>query len=261
MATVKVTTLFQATTDSRRVAGWSETWYFDGTLDAAFDAVKNLAKKRGMFLTAGAAMIGFRCQVLGERAQIFKQVNPGQCGDSTDIPQMALTCSCLAAGLTNQKSFIVRGIPDGNVVGGAFQPSPAFTAGFTQWSAGIAGRFRFKALNLAATKAKVVTIGADGTFSFAEPLAYNVGDTIQIIRAKNINGNNASGFFYVSAKTDAQNGKFLNYAKGIVSLSGLARVRSYVYPTITPGSIQFGQVTTRKVGRPFDLYHGRATRR
>jgi len=256
----KVTFLVQQTTGAGRVAGFSETWYYEGTAADTNRAADNFAKRRSGFLTRTAAVIGWRIQVIGGSAQVVKTRYPGVLATGADIPQMAVSCKCKGSGVPNVKRFQVRGVPDSNVVNGDFEPTQAFQAAFDAW-AGTLGLWRFRAKDLAAPRVRIVSIAADGTFALAGAITFNVGSTIDILRCKNNAGVNVSGSYYVSVKTDGQNGKFLNWGGSVVALKGEARAQTITYPLVDNQTVVLEKVTTRKVGRPFDLYAGRRQNR
>jgi len=258
----KVTLLLTQTSDGGRVGGWSETWYFDGTAAAAFAAANRLAKKRSAFLVHQAAVVGIRTAEVGGGVVAHPVVYPGTQNTKPDIPQMALNCVCKGQGVQNRKFFQLRGIPDSSVDGGKYKPTQGVNAGVVAYFGGLAGdQFRFRAKDLTSPKIGLVSVANDGTFRLNGAAVYNAGSYIQLLRAKNAQGVNVSGDYFVDIKTDDRNGKFLNWTGGVVTLNGQARVVSYVFPVVDGDTLIARDVTTRKVGRPFDQYVGRRSKR
>jgi hypothetical protein len=262
MAIYKITQIFGQTTRLQRQSGWSETWYLDATESTAISKADTLNKRRSGFLTRAASITNTRIQLLGGRSRLLRTVYPGVLGADQDIPQMALSCICLGQGVLNQKNFQLRGIPDGNVDGGEFTPTQGFQTAFAAYGSALVNEgFRFRAIDLTAAQVAIVSVSNIGVFALAAPLVYNVGSFIQFLRAKNTVNQAVNGTYYVSAKVDGQNGTFLDWTGGILQLKGKARVKTFVYPLVAANSLEFTQISVRKVGRPFNLYHGRATKR
>jgi len=262
MAVYKVTSIFGQSTRLQRQSGWSETWYLDASETAVVSKADTLNKRRSGFLTRAASITNTRIQIIGGRSRLLRTAYPGVLGADQDIPQMALSAVCAGQGVNNVKNFQLRGIPDGNVDGGEFQPTQGFQNAFAAFGSALVNEgFRFRAIDLSSAQVSIVGVTALGVFRLGGPLVFDVGSFIQILRAKNTNGVSVAGTYFVSAKVDAQNGTFLNWTGGTVELKGKARVKSYIYPLVAANTLEALQISTRKVGRPFNLYHGRATRR
>lgn len=258
----KITHIFTQVTGKRRTGGWSETWYFDGTEREAELAGNSLSKKRAALLSSAAAIVAQRIQEVGGRGKTTTSNDIGILGSDSDIPQMAVQCFCLGQGVTNKKIFQLRGIPDGLVVEGDFSPSLAWNGAFSAYSGSLlANNIRFRAKNLALPQVAVVSIADNGTFSLGGPLTFAVGARIDISRCKTTTGVARSGSYYVGTATSATAGVFTDWPGGTVQLKGKARVNAIVYPLVARGSAEVVKIGTRKVGRPFDLYHGRASSR
>jgi len=262
MAIYKVTQIFGQSTRLQRQSGWSETWYLDSSESEALTKADALNKRRSGFLTRAALISNTRIQVVGGRSRLVRIAYPGVLGADQDIPQMALSAIVSGQGVNNVKNFQLRGIPDGNVDGGEFSPTQGFTNAFAAYGASLVQQgFRFRAIDLAQAQVGIVGITALGVFSLAAPLVFAVGDYLQLLRAKNTGGVSVAGTYYVSERVDGQNGTFLNWTGGTVALKGKARVKTYIYPLVATNTLEALQISTRKVGRPFNLYHGRASKR
>jgi hypothetical protein len=226
------------------------------------DRSDSLAKRRTGFLTRAASINATRIQLIGGRAKLLRTVYVGVLGADQDIPQMALSSRVSGQGVNNQKPFQIRGIPDGNVTGGEFAPTQGFQNGFASYGNQLfQNSWRFKGIDLSAPAVDIVSITDAGVFQLAGPLTFDVGSFITLLRCRNSDGVSITGNFYVSVKVNAQNGTFLGWNRGTVNLKGKARVRTVIYPLVADKSLEAIQITTRKVGRPFNLYHGRARKR
>jgi len=260
--TYKVTQIFGQTSVLQRQSGWSETWYMQANEQTVIDRADALSKRRTGFLTRAASINATRIQLVGGRAKLLRTVYVGVLGADQDIPQMALSAKVAGQGVTNQKPFQIRGIPDGNVTGGEFAPTQGFLNSFNAYGDSLfAGSWRFKGVDLSAPAVDIVSISDAGVFQLSAPLTFDVGSFITLLRCRNTEGVSVRGNFYVSVKVNAQNGTFLGWTGGTVNLKGKARVRSVIYPLVAKDSLESIQITTRKVGRPFNLYHGRARKR
>lgn len=258
----KCTALWQQTSGDGRVAGWSETWYTAGTFGAAAIAFINTIAARAALLSAAAKCIGLRVQVPGGQTYAQTLSVPGSAGSLQDVPMMAVNLKVYSPTNPNTKIFQLRGVPDATVVLGAYAPSANFTANLSAYIKNVSdNNMCWQAINRTTPQVNIVSIAADGTFVFAGAVTYAQGDYIQVMRARNVNGVRVSGKFYVATKVDAQNGKFANWVSGQVLGNGKVRPVSIIYPLVSNAPPVVLGITTRKVGRPFGLYHGRRTKR
>lgn len=258
----KITFIMNQRTGNNRTAGFSETWYFDGSMDNALTAANQVAKKRSALMTSAANISAFRIQDIGTRAQIFQATSPGNIVSGQDIPQMALNVRVGGQGVVNTKTFQLRGIPDVNVLAGDYTPAANFNALLSQFAGSLSTwSLRFRGENLANPQVNVLSISNVGVFALAADLVFAVGDYVTLLRCQSTTGKNVSGRYYVTSKVDARNGTFQAWDGSQVVNKGKLRKFEYIYPLVANNSLVIGQITTRKVGRPFDLYRGRATRR
>jgi hypothetical protein len=258
----KISFIMTQPTGKQRVGSWSETWYRDGAASEIVAPINDWIKRRCAMLPSVAGCNGYRVQLVGGRGEITRNYVPGNITTEQDIPQMALNCSCKGSGTQNVKTFQMRGIPDGNVIEGDFQPTAAFNTAFNQFGGQLAGsQFRFKAKDLTKPKVRIVSVTAGGEFTLNGDMDFAVGDFLQVLKCTNTVGDTVKGEFYVQTRTTARTGTFLNWAHGIVTLKGEMRLVAYIYPLVQSGTVKAVYITTRKVGRPFDLYRGRASNR
>lgn len=255
--------LFHSVSANVRVAGWSESWYFDGDVLAAETPAQRLCEARAAILPSNSKIIGQRYQVIGGMSRTSSLIFPGTTRLGNDVPQMALLCRVVAIGTANKKLFTLRGLPDNYVVAGELaavdQLVPAVRNYLTNVS--ILG-FRFRGRTLTNPQVNILSVAADGTFQLTADLIYNQGDYLTMMRVKDVFGRSVKGSFYVLTKTDARNGRFASWPAGVaVGQNGRVRKLEYQYPQIAGVGSQYLRVVVRKVGRPFDLYHGRAPAR
>lgn len=259
---MKFSLIFRYTTISNKPASWSETWYYDGSVAQALSAADATAKRRSAIMTRPTVIVAARIQQIGSRATIFKMDYPGVVATNQDIPQMALNVRVSGSAFINTKTFQLRGLPDANVDGGDYVPTAAFNTGLRNFCGSLSSNaVRFRGENLANPQVKILGITNAGVMTLAGDLVYNEGDTLTLLRVKNTQGRNVSGKYYVSVKTSARICTLAAWTGDVVTNKGAARKFEYVYPIVQADSLVIGDVTTRKVGRPFGLYRGRATTR
>lgn len=258
----KLTFIFSQETLSKRVGSWSETWYNDGTPDETIAASTLWIQRRMGLLSIDCKCVALRVQVIGRRARVFRLTTPGTLGVDVDIPQMAVNCRVESQGGLYAKYFQLRGVPDGNVVQGSFSPINGYLTAFNQWSNALTvGAWRFRVKDSTKPFVDIAGIDEAGIITLKAPLVANAGDSLQLVRCRNISGQNVGGIFYIDTKTDVTHFKLLNWTGGVVREKGKARVSAIDYPVVNGASGRLIEVTTRKVGRPFAPYRGRALRR
>src|SRR4051812_2176397 len=97
----KYTAIFELSTNNsntaqgHRVGGWSETVYYNGSVNAVNIAqFTNLCQRRARFLPASAAVVGQRYQNIDPvgGASTGSVRFPGNANYGNDVPQMSLLC-------------------------------------------------------------------------------------------------------------------------------------------------------------------------
>jgi len=257
---LKVTLCMNQSTGKGRVGGFSETWYKDGTVQDTVIPVNALWKARQALLSSTCRFIGYRVQEVGGKGTFVVRDDVGLLQDAEDIPQMALNVYVDSATTTARKTFQLRGWADTGVEFGDYKPANSSTQMLAQMNTALVNglwRFRSKKQN---PKVGILSIAANGDFVLTGDLVFVQGSYIDVMRAKNSFGQNVSGRYYVQIATNARSGKFADWPGTIVGQSGKARVSEFEYVLIKPQSLTALYITTRRVGRPFGLYRGRATR-
>jgi hypothetical protein len=270
----KATMVFQLATNvssvdnpAKRVAGWTESHYTGNDLAETRVQLNQLCQLRAALLPNGAFIKGQRIQQVSPKgAAVTSSVRyPGSAGIQADVPQMALKVRIRAADTRNARNVELRGIPDARVVEGEYSGSQAFDAALATYLERLFF-WRFKAIDLDQPIVPVVSIsqGANnvGTVIFDDAPPADVGETLQIMDATNEDGDSVNGTFRVlTSLSDVRTATIANWRGGTVAE---ARARKYV--VIYPGFAhndppQVPEVVTRKVGRPFGGYRGRASSR
>lgn len=241
-------------------AGYSETWYRDGTSEDNIAAARQLIGARTGMLTSQASVIGLRVQTVGGLAESLRVQFQGNVQRDGDLPQVALNIKLTGADPQYKKTMQIRGIPDGRVVFGRYKPAEAFDAAFAQWWQQLRNDgWRFQARDRTLPRVQIFNIAADGVFSIAPGSTWDAGQKCILRFCRNVNGVNVSGVYDLESRTNDQVGKIRNWSGGVVLNSGKFAKYGLTYPTIGKGMIQ--NATTRKVGRPFSQFRGRVPTR
>lgn len=260
---LKVTILYNQTIGDEihpDSCGFSETWYMDSTINAAITEVSRYASRRCRLLTSNAACVGARIQTLGGASQSIKIQQAGTVQRDGDLPQVALNVRIIGQNADYKKTMQLRGIPDGRVEFGQYNPSRDFAAAFADFMQTLAvNGWRFQARSKSTPKVQIYSIDADGNFVLAPGSTFAANDKVILRNVRNTSGKRASGIFTVETATNATTGKLRAWTGGVVTMKGKFAKLEYEYVQIQGGGIL--NATTRKVGRPFTQFRGRAVKR
>jgi hypothetical protein len=268
MPVVKFTMLFNMVSNpsgasrGHRTGGWSESVYADFPLNFATGFANTLCINRAALLCNGAAIVGRRIQqvdVVGA-SNVDAKSFPGRSGTPCDIPQMSLLARIPSASTANTRPYIIRGIPDGIVQEGEYKPDGVFDPLFSSFIRELEG-WSFKAVDLVTGLTEVESIDAAGNVVLAVPNLFTANDLVTILRSTDDFGRRHGGRFRISAVTDSSHFKLSGWP-AIGTHGGLVRPYLVIYPHMAAvnGAVPV-RVTTRKVGRAFDQYRGKASAR
>lgn len=264
MPDIRATMIFRYATGPGRPAGMSESWYVRGDMTTAMEALKNLCLPRAALLPNSCSIVGQRLQDVSNsvRSVTDNQIFPGMARALTqDVPQMAVQAVVYTADRAQSKNFSMRMMPDDAILAGDYSPGANFPqALFTTFGrALVTNQMRWRARNFTNPKISIISVAADGTFVLGADLDYAQGNYLTLLRARNTAGRAVTGNYYVAVKTDARNGKFANWGGSIIAGKGFVRKLAFDYPIVGPNSLKIIRSMVRKIGRPSDLYRGRAT--
>lgn len=259
-----------------RHGGWSESWLFSGSsLTDAKAALQAIANRRATFAHSLIKIVGARYQEIdsnfkatgvafAERLSIAGSLVQGV---SLDIPQVAVVARIkgLAPDGTQRRRFaFLRGLTDESTANGSFLNSTfpmqahlrAYLNALSAWN------FGFKAVKRN-VKSRLLGVNAGGAFTIADPLALAVGTTVQLLHVRDTTGHAIRGKFTVTAPVTTTSGTFNAWPGQTVGESGEVRISGFEYiPVAMVGASDnpAERTSVKKVGRPFDLYHGRFPR-
>lgn len=253
---------------SSHVGGWSESHWHQNAMSSQDGTVRNLLLARARMLPRTATIVGLRIanyeivnsslRPLG--ASTGKLRFPGSPGSITDLPQVALEVSG-NSNAGNSNRFSCRCIPDITMHGGEYQPSGTYKGYVTQFCNLLADNgWGFIGRSLSAPQPKILSIAAN-VMTTSEGFDPVNGETlVTFIGVKDTSGRPVVGNFRVLSQPDDNAYLLEGLPQGlVVGASGYARKLTPVfldYTTVTPI-----RAVVRKVGRPFEQYRGRASKR
>jgi hypothetical protein len=261
---------------ARRLGGFSESWYFQGSSPQDLYAALGLAgppgpagnrtlmDARANMLPNGSSIVGVRVQQLDPLgpSQSFAANRPGFSTKPADVPQMALLCTIPGLNVKNIRRAIFRAIPDADVVEGELvEGSSTANQARTFFSVLQQQAFRFRGVDLAQPTVPIITILSDGTVTLGGASAgFAVNDRVKILRTVNDSGDVLSALVTITAIPGATSVKLGNWLPGPCT-GGTIRKHAFIYPLVDGVNCSVGRVITRRVGRPFTAYRGRRSRR
>lgn len=271
----RVTMLMQVTTTppnradaSPHTGGWSESFWANANLLSSDPDILVLCQKRANLLPAQASVVGFRLSlynIVGNRlmptgSSTGKLQLPGATSRITDVPQMALELSGKSKTSSNSTRFCVRCLPDAQVAHGEYQPDSAFKGLVTQYGNELVNRdWKFIGRDLTKPSIKVQSI-AGNVVTLAAPLG--VVDNVDWVRFRRVYDDDEApvkGAYLVTAHAGNTITLAGFPARTMTTPSGTIRIDAIV--TCGLKDIEPVRAVVRKVGRPFESYRGRQSKR
>jgi hypothetical protein len=264
----------------QHIAGWSEyvMWNTDvvgDLLTALQQGASNLPAllpARAAMLSQGANIIGVRLYQGGAgKGQSFALSYPGNTAYEGDNPQQALLIKAGNATNGATRRFTIRGVPDNEVQGGEFAPDPGYVNAVNNWMRALAN-FAFRAIDPASPAGPVFNVApvaivgpppqTNGLVTMnqnAQPFLVN--QIVTINGALDSNGFRRNFRGTISAVGPQQNQfTLLNWPWGATTGGRVSAKNTAVFP-ISYSTLNVARLVTRRVGRPFELYRGRRSRR
>lgn len=274
MAT-KLSFLFQFATDPQagannrvHTAGWSESFWARNPKVSSDPEILALATKRARCLPKSASIIGIRIanyDIVGNKlkptgSSSGKLLRSGNAGFDCDIPQMSVSVGISSADGPNLTKITLRGIPDTQVIGGEFSPTPAFKRNVEDYlDELIAKNWKFIGRDLSLPVANIISV-AGNVVTLTGPIGAVANTSyVRFLHAKADGGDPISGA-YLATAVAGNTITLAGYSGGNMGTpSGKMRVDAIKVLSISDYS--GSRVAVRKVGRPFENYRGRASKR
>jgi hypothetical protein len=254
----------------QHIAGWSEYFYF--YTDSVIDLLSALRTGFGglpAYLPARAALLPPSGQIVGVRlyqggagkGQSYGFSYPGQAGLEQDFPQSALLCKTGPPGVAVSRRFTLRCIPDDVVQGGEFTPSPGYANAVANYFQALYN-FTFRAFDPTAATAGIFNISAAGVITTTiavQPFLVNQIVTI----TRTLDGNQLFHKFQgvVTSVGPAQNQFTVSGWTFGACTGGTVSLKSKLHYSMNPSVSAVSRIVVRKVGRPFEQYRGRRSKR
>lgn len=250
------------TSNSQRLAGWSESWIDASgeTRAVKLNNFRKLCQFRAAMLCSTAVIVGQRYQELDPKSASFTDSRryPGNTTFLADTPDLAMYCRAVSVDV-NTRPVYFRGLPDnvcvdGEIVrGGTWED--AFNA-FNNWVRGYS--FRGKAYNNPLIPIQNIVSGLVTTNAAHGVTA---GATVKIIKTVGAAGSgNVTGLFKVNSVPTIATLTLVNFNVGTWN-GGNLQLQGSGYHLLPGLPITLGRVVRRKVGRPSEQYRGRASKR
>lgn len=250
-----------------RIGGWSESFYHDSTLASgqAEKVFDTLIGARAKLLPKQASIVAKRFQDVAAdgrpgRAKVRLVYIRGNTAYDTDVPNLAYVARVYAKNnKPNHRLLELRGFPDVMCVKGEASLDAPWQSFRDLYYQVLIDNFQFRGNILDGPTAHITSVSADGSVVTDEDFVNNLaGKKVTIVRAL-INGTRDDffgGTFKVGAQPSLRLTTLLGY-NGPACTKGT--IRAYGHDFFGIESIDSESVYTRKVGRPFYQYRGKAS--
>jgi hypothetical protein len=274
MSATKVTLLFHAVTrdasgGAQRLAGFSESYYSTLAIESAalFANWNNLCIARAGLMPANVTIIGSRYQKVDPTgaSRQFDTVYPPTTTVQNDLPGVSLQWTVRGFNTVNQRSLILRGIPDGRVVNGEYSPSLQYNNAINAFFARLKADWQFRAIDRTVLPVKIVSI-VGGLMTTAQPHGLAANDVVNIMSTKvgtdRVVTSYQAGVLPAGLTANTANLFLAGRGENVPdSVFGRVRKHDTIYPffSITDGEQLTPTAIHRKAGAPFKKFRGRRT--
>ncbi len=267
MPTYKYSMIFELRTNlggeaiGARIGGWSESIYENGIFP---DAFRLLQTRRAALLPKGARIVGQRIQQVAPAgaSQSTGQIFPGTWNRDSDVPQMALLCTGRSSTSNNSRKFKIKGIPDGVVTQGEYDPSDGFNTRVENYFSAISvGNWKFLGRDLLIRPQEIVEISDTGGVTMAAAFTVAAGEVVRIRGVSIPGGATVNKVFKVKNVVNSTNFNLVKWV-GVEGVGGTAinTTPKVLFP-FDGDSLVVNRVSLGKVGRPSGQYRGRASKK
>jgi len=271
----RFTMLMQITTNpanrddaSPHTGGWSESFWGSNPIVASDPTLITLMQKRAILLPAQGSIVGFRIgnyNITGNRlvptgSSTGKVLYAGNGLRQSGLPQKSLSMTGVGHGVANCTRFTIRGIPDSQLINGEYQPDAGYKSAVTAFGNELSNAgWKFLGRDLTRVSQSVQAI-AGNVVTLGGAIGAVAGtDYLRFRRVYDDDGDPVTGAYLITAIA-GNNYTLAGFpARTLTSPSGTARVDAIAlvdFFSVTPS-----RAVVRKIGRPFESYRGRQSKR
>jgi len=268
---IKCTMLFEATTNfgntngKSRQCGWSESYYTapmssNRELLTSFHA---LCTARARLLPAGALIVGQRYQQVdpvGSSSTGAKEF-PGMGSAPADYPGLSMYLRIPAVESRNFSPISLRGMPDARIELGEYHKETTYNTSLVNFLKRLnSSIWRFRGRDLSQTAFPLISIADNGTFVTEGATTLLGSQMVRVLRTNLSTGKQKGGRYKISSMISSSSGILLNWDLGDTT-EGKIRLDVEVFPQYGPMLDPKPRIVSRKVGRPFTGFRGRASKK
>jgi hypothetical protein len=271
----RLSLLFSVTTQAANASlavphsgGWSESHWANTLSGITQQSIQDLAAARARALSSLASITGYRIQdftiagnkLLPNSSSSGRILLPGGSTAGLNMPQDGLSIYMATGGAPNVSRQVLRGMPDDYVVNGEYTPVPGFNQRVLNYIALlVSANWKFVGRDRSVPNARVLAI-AGGVVTLAGPVGGLANNSfLRLNRVIDVNGNPVIGTFLITAIAGNLYSVSGLGATSVVRPSGTARIDQIAVFPYSSG--RTGRTVVRKIGRPFEQYRGRASKR
>jgi len=244
-------------------AGWSENFYLpNATVLQGLDITQQLAVARRHTLSQAATINGIRVsQVDPTGLASVRLLNlPGTVTTGADTPFQSLVVY-LRTDVFTKRAYLMRAVPDANIVGGIYTPSAGYAGAVRDYLALMINRgFAIRRVERDNPLLAIKGITSLGVLSSFVAHGLVADDLVQLYRTRDTGGYDVSGTYRVAAAPTGTTAELANWDSDSTVVKGQFRKFQYAYTNIASTEIS-GRIVSRKVGRPFGVPRGRVVAR
>jgi len=268
---VKCTMLFEATTNfgttngRSRQCGWSESYYTSplSSNTLLIRAFHQLCELRARLLPQGSVIVGQRYQEVdpvGASSTGSKEF-PGGTAAPADFPGLAMYLRMPAVESRNFSPVSLRCLPDERVVKGEYDKETVYNSALVNFLKKLnASIWRFRGRDLSQIAYPLLSIADNGTFVTEAGTALLGSQMVRVLRTNTSTGKQRGGRYKISSMISSSSGILLDWDLGDTT-EGKIRLDAEVFPQYGLIADPKPRIVSRKVGRPFSGFRGRASNR
>lgn len=252
----------------QRTGGWSESFYGPDSIESVITLLKGPAAP-GQFpvLQARANLLGNSASIVGVRlyqggagkGQLLNLAYNGNNGAS-DQPGLSVLFSATSNTTGQSRRWLTCGWADSDCEGGEWTPDPDTVNRVQQYFAAIGGAGWLAQTNN--SQVNIFSIAANGAVTTLAPVAFAVGNVVTIKNTTlTATGQRVGGKYVVSAIGPLNTNFTIAGWPTFASTGGTAGIVGAAFQAFSGCTLSAVRTTFRKIGRPFDGYRGKKSRR